>query len=163
MNVLKKAISISFCVTAVSFCVLTATGQTAKPAATPAAKTTKALATSTDHVRSSAAFAELLLRKTALQADLESLLPDYTEDFPRIKKLRFELGRLQIEIGRLERVVQGDSAKLTLALGKLMLQKVEYETDLWELLNTYNEDHPDAKRAKRKVEIFEAAIADILR
>lgn len=139
---------------------MAAAAQSPKPKASPAAKpTVSPLA----HVRSSPAFAELLLRKTAIQAELESLLPDYTEDYPKIKRLRFELGRLQIEFTRLERVAPADSARLTLALGRLMLRKVELETELWELLNTYKEDHPDAKRAKRKVEIFEAAIADILR
>ena len=43
-----------------------------------------------------------------------------------------------------------------------MVRKIELETDVWNLLRTYKDEHPDVKRAKRKVEIYQAAINDIL-
>jgi hypothetical protein len=113
-------------------------------------------------VKSSPAYAELLLQKTELESTLESLLVDYTEEYPKIKNLRAELRLLQIEMDRLLAVKPEDSSRLTLALGKLMLRKIELETELETLRAQYKDDHPDVKKAKRKVEVFESAIKDIL-
>ncbi len=111
---------------------------------------------------SSPAYAELLLKKTELQADLESILLDYTEEFPKVREIRHTLGLMQKETDRLHGIKAAEASKLTLALGKLIVRKIELETDMWRLLNNYKEEHPDVKRAKRKVEIYEAAIKEIL-
>jgi predicted nuclease with TOPRIM domain len=118
--------------------------------------------TAAQNAKSSPAYAEVLLRKTELLSELESLLVEYTEEFPKVKELRFESGLLQKETDRLLAVNAAEGSKLTAALGKLMVRKCELETDLWSLLKQFNDQHPDVKRAKRKVEIFEAAISDIL-
>jgi len=120
----------------------------AKPAATSAAP--------------SAAYAELLLKRTELRSELEALVLDYTEDYPRIKELRFVLGLIDRDVARLAKVKPTESAKLTVALGKLMLRHVELEADLWKLRQSYQDDHPDVKQARRKVEIFESAINEML-
>ena len=112
--------------------------------------------------KSTAAYAELLLRKTELQADLESLILEYTEEYPKVKEIRFTLDALQKETGRLNKMKSADASQLTLALGKLVVRKIELEADVWALLKNYNDGHPDVKRAKRKVEIYEAAIREIL-
>jgi hypothetical protein len=113
-------------------------------------------------VRFSPAFAEVLLVKTELQSDLESLLVDYTDEYPKIKEARFQLSVIQKDMERLLAVKPAEVPKLTLALGKLMVRKIEIETNLWGLRVKYSDDHPEVKRAKRKLEIFEAAIKDIL-
>jgi predicted nucleic acid-binding Zn-ribbon protein len=116
----------------------------------------------TSAVKSSPAFAEIILRKTELEAELESLLVSYTEDFPKIKEIRFEMDSLKKGLERLSAVKAAESSKLTLALGKLMVRKAELETDLWNLRKKYDDNHPEAKRAKRKIEIYELAIREIL-
>lgn len=113
-------------------------------------------------IKSSPAFAEILLRKTERTAELEDLLVEYTEDFPKVKELRFELDLINKEMNRLTSVNAAEAGKLTLALGKLMLRKIELEVDYWNLQKQYNEEHPDVKQAKRKVDVFEAAIKEIL-
>ena len=113
-------------------------------------------------IRSSPAYAEILIRRTELKADLESLLADYTEANPKIIDLRFELGLLDKSIERVFGVRPTDTGKLTLALGKLLLRKAALETELARLSRSYNKDHVEVKRAKRKVEIYEAAIKEIL-
>lgn len=113
-------------------------------------------------VKSTPAYAELLLRKTELQAEMESLLVEYTEEYPKIKEARFELAALQKDIDRILTVKPSDASKLTQALGKLILRKVELETGLWALRAKYDDEHPDVKRAKRKLEIYEASIREIL-
>ncbi len=110
----------------------------------------------------SPAYAELLLRKTELQSELEGLVLDYTEEFPKVREIRFVLTLMERDAARLAKVKPSDSAKLTLALGKLLVRRIELETDLWNLQKNYNDGHPDVKRAKRKVEIYEAAISEIL-
>ena len=111
---------------------------------------------------SSPAYAEILLKKTEMQSELESLVIDYTEDYPKVVEIRYSLTVLQKVSERMLAVKPAESSKLTLALGKLLVRKIELETDLWSLQKNYKDDHPDVKRAKRKVEIYEAAIKEIL-
>lgn len=122
--------------------------ETAKPSANPAA--------------SSPAYAELLLKKTELKSELESLVLEYTEEFPKVKEIRYVVTLLDRDIARLNKVKPSDVGRLTLALGKLMARRIELETDLWNLQRNYKDEHPDVKRAKRRVEIYENAIVEIL-
>jgi uncharacterized protein involved in exopolysaccharide biosynthesis len=127
-----------------------------KPSPTPAA------AIDLQPIRSSPAYAELLLRRTELESNLDALLVDYTEEFPKVKDIRLELGFLKTEMDRLLAVRPADAAKLSQALGQLMLRKVEIETQLDTLRAQYKDDHPDVRKARKKVETYEAAIKDIL-
>jgi len=152
MNLLKFVLTVS---AIFSFCVCVE-AQT-KPK-TPATNNLNSI----NPAKSSPAYAEVLLRKTEILSEVESLLVDYTEEFPKVSEMRYETGLLQKEMDRLMSVNTADSSKLTTALGKLMVRKCALETDLWALLKQFNDQHPDVKRAKRKVEIFENAINDIL-
>jgi hypothetical protein len=114
-----------------------------------------------DAVRSSPAFAEVLLKRTELESELESLLIDYTDEYPRVREIRYSLTVLKRDMDKISATKPADTGKLTLALGKLMIKRMELETDLWELLQTYKDEHPDVKRAKRRVEIYERAIKEI--
>jgi hypothetical protein len=112
--------------------------------------------------KASSAYAETSLRRTEIQAELESTLIDYTEEFPKIKELRFALARIREEEGRLSTIAPASLERATQALGKLMVRKVDAEVDLWRLQQSLADGHPDVKRAKKRVEIYEAAIAEIL-
>jgi hypothetical protein len=118
-------------------------------------------APTSQNIKSSPAYAEIVLRETELLSELASLLVEYTEDYPKVKEMRYETGLLQKELDKILALSAADSAKLTTALGKLIVRKCELETDLWSLQKQFNDEHPDVKRAKRKVEIFDAAIKDI--
>jgi chromosome segregation ATPase len=115
-----------------------------------------------DHVRPSPAYAELLLHKTELTSTLESLLADYNEAYPKVRELRSELTLLNAEIARLMAVKPTDAGRLTLALGRMMLRKVELETELETLRAQYKDEHPDVRKLKRKIDVFESAIKEIL-
>jgi hypothetical protein len=112
--------------------------------------------------KSSPAYAELLLRKTERESELEEFLLDYTEEFPKVKELRFELDLLSKEMDKILAVNVSEAGKLTLALGKLIVRKTELEVDVWNLKRQYSDDHQEVKRAKRKLETFEKAIKEIL-
>lgn len=115
-----------------------------------------------ENVRSSPAFAEILLRRTEMEAEVESLVLEYTDEFPKVKELRQGILLLNKESDRLFKVTPEKADSLTLALGKLMVRKVEAEVDLWRPQQSYADGHPDVKRAKRRLEIFEKAIKEIL-
>ena len=114
-------------------------------------------------IRASAAYSEILLRKTELQADLEALSADYTEANPKITDLRFEISALDRSLEKIFGVKPTETGKLTLALGRLIVRKAALETELSRLMRSYNKDHPEVKRAKRRVEIFDAAIKEVLK
>ncbi len=119
-------------------------------------------AESVNSIKASPAFAEVLLRKTELSADLESFLADYTEQNLKILDIRFELTELDKSIDRLFSVKPTELSKLTLALGKLLVRKAGLMTELLRLQRTSNKDHPEVKRLTRRVEIYEASIKEIL-
>ena len=116
----------------------------------------------TQAVKFSPAYAELLLRKTEREAQLEEFLLDYTDEFPKVKELKFELELLQKQMDKVSAVSASDTPKLSLALGKLLVRTTELEVDFWNLLKQYNADHPEVKRAKRKIEVYEKAVKEIL-
>ena len=117
---------------------------------------------STGGSTSTAAFAEIALKRAEFEADLEALLVDYTDDFPKGKELRFALTRIEAESARLKALKDADLDRATSALGKLMVRKVESEIELWKLQQSYADGHPNVRRAKKRVEIFEKAIKEIL-
>lgn len=114
-------------------------------------------------IRSSAAYSEVLLRKTQLQADLEAYLGDYTELHPKILDLRAELAAINKSLERIYAVKPTETGKLTLALGKLLVEQATLQMDLARLQRSYNNEHVEVKRAKRKLEIFENSINEILK
>lgn len=115
---------------------------------------------STSASTATAAYAEIALRRAEVEADLEALLVDYTDDFPKVKELKFALTRIDAEVARLKAMKAVDRG--TSALGKLMVRKVEAEIELWKLQESYADEHPEVRRAKKRVEIFERAIKEIL-
>jgi hypothetical protein len=152
-----KKISVTFVFLLISALAGSAqTNSKPKPAQTPLNVTGSAQAA----IKSSPAYAEVLLRKTELEATLDDLSVEFTDEYPKVKETRYELGLIRREFDKISAV--GDASKLTLALGRLILRKVELETDLWSLQQKYGEEHNDVKRARRKIGAFEKAIKEIL-
>ena len=114
-------------------------------------------------IKASPAYAEILLRKTEVQAELEALLQSYTEAHPKVVELRWELTALEQDVAKVMAVRSSEAGKLTTGLGKLIVRRAALHADLERLTRSYNKDHPDVKRAQRRVEYFEAAIAEILK
>jgi uncharacterized protein involved in exopolysaccharide biosynthesis len=114
-------------------------------------------------VKSSAAYAEVLLRRTEVQAEIESLLQSYTETHPKVVDLRAELTPLERDIERLMAVRSSETGKLTSALGKLIVRRASLQSEFDRLARSYSKDHPEVKRAQRRVEFFDAAIAEVLK
>jgi hypothetical protein len=114
-------------------------------------------------IKGTPAYAEALLRKTELLADLEAFTPDYTESNPKMLELRAELGSIDKSLARILAVKPAEAGRLTEALGRMMVKKAALEADLSHLSRQYNKDYPDVKRAQRRVDLYESAINDILK
>ncbi len=150
MSILNKTVlSISYIVALMALTVAAQTGENNRQVAAA--------------IRSSSAYAELMLRRTELAAELEALASDYTEANPRMIDLRAELGSIDHSLERIYAVKPAEAAKLTLALGKLMVKKAALDSDLSRQMRSFNKDHPETKRAKKRVEFYEAAIDGILK
>jgi hypothetical protein len=123
---------------------------------------TKPKSVAANSAKSTPAFAELILLKTEVESTLEELLLDYKEEYPEVKKNRVELGFINAELDKLLKLDALQMPKLTLALGKLLVRKIELQSDLSALRETYKEDNPEVTRTKKKLEIFEKAVAAIM-
>ena len=111
--------------------------------------------------RSSAAYAEVLLRRTELAAEVESVSPDYTDENPKLIDLRYEVAGLDRYLKKMLALNGADTEKLTQALGKLIVKRMGLDVELVRLSRTLKPDHSDYKRAKRRLEIFDSAIKDM--
>ncbi len=159
-NFPNLVIMVRFLLIVISIFILAAVSNAQTAANTVSKKTASNQTVSA--IKSSPAYAEILLLKTELESQLEDFLGDYTEDFPKVKQLRFQLALLRKETDKLFSVNATESSKLTLALGKLIIRKIELETNLWNLKTQYKDDYPDVRKAKQKVAVFERAIREIL-
>lgn len=113
-------------------------------------------------ISSSPAFAEIILRQTEVESELEEMLVSYTEEFPKVKDARYELSVLNKSLETINRVKPEEASKLTSALGKLFVRRARVATDYWLLKNRYDDKHPQTMRAKKKLEIFDRAINKIM-
>ena len=137
---------------AVLFCSAAGFSQTAERSQVP----------ETGPIRSSPAYAEVILRRTELEADLEAVRADYTDANPKIIDLRFQLAALDKALEKIYAVKPTETGKLTLALGKMLVKRASLETEVSRLLRSYTNEQTEVKRARRRVEIFDTAIKEIL-
>ena len=150
---------LSFISILIFLCSISCFAQQAKkaPAQSPATASSSGQA-----VKFTPAYAEILLRKTELESVLEDFSEEYTEDHPKVRESRYQLGLIEKDLARLLSYGSGDLSRMTLALGKLLVRRAEHETALWSLKTRFSDEHPDVKRAKRRVSTFDKAIAEIL-
>jgi len=113
-------------------------------------------------VKASSAFAEVLLKKTELLAEVEALAPDHTDESPKIVDLRYEIAGLDRYLAKMLSLAPTDTSRLTTALGKLIVKRMSLDAELNRLSRTLNSAHPDHKRAQKRVAVFDAAIKEIL-
>jgi len=113
-------------------------------------------------VKASPAFAEVLLRKTDLAAEAEAIGADHTDESPKMLDLRYEIAGLDRYLAKMLALAPTDTARLTIALGKLIVKRMSLDAELSRLSRTLNSAHPDYKRAQKRVAVFDAAIKEIL-
>lgn len=113
-------------------------------------------------VKTTPAYAELLVRRTDAAAELEVLLADYTDEAPEVREKRLHLQILDQALKRLETVTLDQYQALTPAVGKMLAGKMEAEAELKIFSEMYTEEHPSLKKAKIRFKVFEAALKKLL-
>jgi hypothetical protein len=113
-------------------------------------------------VKATAAFAEVLLRKTELAAEIEAFAADHTDESPKMLDLRYEIAGLERYLAKMLALAPTDTSRLTISLGKLIVKRMSLDAELSRLSRTLNSAHPDFKRAQKRVAVFDAAIKEIL-
>lgn len=116
----------------------------------------------TQEVKSSATFAEIIFRQAELQSDLGELLVAYTDEYPKVRQTKYELEILNNDLNNISKLKGVEANILTQALGKLLVRRAEISTDFWVNKEQYDETHPNFKKAKRKLDIYNEAIKKIL-
>lgn len=113
-------------------------------------------------VKTTPAYAELIMKRTEVAAELDVLLPDYTEDAPEVREKRLSLQILDAALKRLETVTLEQYLALTPAVGKMLARKLEAEAELKILSEIYTDEHPAVKKAKIRFKVFDAELKRLL-
>jgi hypothetical protein len=143
---------------AIMLCSFVAFSQTGKPGTgKPASQ-----APSANWVKSSPAYIELTLHQADIDAELLDLAVDYTDEYPKVKRLKLEAQFVQADLGNMLKLNAAALPKLTESFAKLVLKKVAMQVDLAELKVDHKDDYPDVQRAQKRVQIYEKAIRDLL-
>lgn len=108
------------------------------------------------------AYAVLVLRKAAVEADLAQLSELVTSDHPSIGSKRFELQAISYEMTKMLAVEQSRTAKLSSSVGNLILSKVALEVELNELSGKFTSQHPDIKKKALELVALAREIENIL-
>jgi uncharacterized protein involved in exopolysaccharide biosynthesis len=112
--------------------------------------------------KSTEAYGALVLRKVEVEAEYKEMLVDYTEEHPRVKIKKAEIDSLNFEMEKIAAMDSSFIPKLTATVGKLVLKKIDLQTEVNKLLLQYSEDHDLVKRAKQKVAVIEEEIQKVL-
>src|ERR1044072_7031364 len=102
--------------------------------------------------KTSEAYSLLIQRKAKLQAQLETLVAEYSGEWPRAKQLQFEFDTLKDEMKKMAAVDETKVSKLTAGYGGLILRKVALSGELQALLLEASAEWPAAKEKQRELE-----------
>ena len=116
-----------------------------------------------DSVKASPAYTEVMVRSVELRSELEALLLDYREESPKVRAIRRELAILDDAIEMLMKLPPGSDGKMTSAVGRLIIKRAALETEYSEVVARYGDDHPEVRRARRRVEVYERSIRELLK
>ncbi len=113
--------------------------------------------------KTSEAYSLLIQRKAKLQAHLETLLAEYSSEWPPAKRLQFEFDTLRDEMKKMAAVDESKVSKLTAGYGGLILRKVSLSGELQALLLEESAEWPPAKEKQRELELLDKEIQTLMR
>ena len=130
--------------------------------ATPAYGQKVAVVTEPADPKTTQAYSMLIERRVKVQAHLETLLSDYTSDWPPTKKLQAELDAIKIEMKKMSELDQPLIPKLTSGMGALILRKTVLISEIKELLEEESSEWPPLKEKQRELELLDKQIQKVL-
>jgi hypothetical protein len=119
--------------------------------------------TSAVYPKTTPAYGVLILKKVAVEADLEDLRSKLTSDSQEFKTKRFELMAIGLEMERMQGLERAVLPKLTTTYGNLILRKVALEVELNDLRSSITPEHPDFRKRRTELDTLEREINDMLR
>ncbi|MBC7798437.1 MAG: hypothetical protein H7Z37_16330 [Pyrinomonadaceae bacterium] len=143
-----------YCFILMFFAALNVQAQQNPRSSSNVVKTGKTSANSNSALKSSAAYGEIIAALAEAKVDLKILLFDYKEAAPQVVAKRQLIESYQTEIGKLEAMPTTIAPKLTLALGRLLVKKIEAGAELNELTKEYAEEYPSVKKARIRLQVF---------
>lgn len=117
---------------------------------------------SVSDVKATSAYSMLMLRKVAVEAELEKVLSEYTNEQPKVKIKQFELDALNCEMEKMIETPESNWVKLTSTYGKLILQKVRLKSETQALLLEYTSDYPKVRLKEVELNLLDHEIAKIM-
>jgi uncharacterized protein involved in exopolysaccharide biosynthesis len=142
------------------FAVLTITLAASFVAAGPAPQSAGG---SSNDPKASPAYAVLVLRKAAVEADLADLSSKFTDGSRDIRAKRLELNSLIREMETMQKVGRNNVPRLSNAYGNLILSKVSLEVELEDLLGRLTPEHPGVKKKRVELDALTREIEKLLR
>ena len=112
--------------------------------------------------RTTQAYSMLIERRVKVQAQLETLLHEYSSNWPPAKKLQAELDALKTEMKRMSELDQMLMPKLTSGVGALILRKTVLISEIKMLTEEESSEWPPLKEKQRELELLEKQIEKIL-
>ena len=109
------------------------------------------------------AYSMLIQQKVKLQAELESLLIEYSSDWPKSKMLQFKLDTLKSEMKKMAEVEESKVIKLTSGFGSLVLRRITLATEVHVLLEEQGSEWPTFKLKQRELELLDKEIQKLMR
>jgi uncharacterized protein involved in exopolysaccharide biosynthesis len=109
------------------------------------------------------AYSLLIQRKVKVQAELETILAEYTSDWPAAKKLQFELDALKREMKKIAEIDETQIPKLTSGYGTLILRRASLESEIQSLSEEEGSEWPTLKQKQRELELLDAELKKLMR
>ena len=113
--------------------------------------------------RTTPAYSMLIQRKVKVQAELETLLNQYTSEWPAAKRLRYELDAVESEMNRMAETMALKTVRLTSGYGSLILRKISLTAELQVLFQDYGSDWPETKTRRRELSLLEGELQEIMK
>jgi uncharacterized protein involved in exopolysaccharide biosynthesis len=108
------------------------------------------------------AYTLLIQRKVNVQAELETVLAEYSSSWPPTKKLQFELDALKGEMKKLAEIDEAQIPKLTNGYGMLLLRRASLESEAQSLSEQEGSEWPSLKQKQRELELLDAELKKLL-
>lgn len=109
------------------------------------------------------AYSLLIQRRVKVQAELESVVSEYSSDHFIAKRLQFEFDELKSEMKKMIEVDETKISKLTPGYGSLILRRVALATEVHVLKEEAGPEWPTFKERQRELELLDKEIAKVMR
>jgi hypothetical protein len=115
------------------------------------------------NARNTPGYVEVFVRKVEVEAEIESLLVEYTEEWMEVKIRRMELGLLEKELKKILAMKPEQMGKMSRAYGRLTVRKIELQAELIENTKKFGDDHPSVSKLKIKIDVYQREIDKLLK